>query len=118
MKRGGMILAILGFVLISSQVLAGENDLESFYRTCVDQKIAQCDRNAGWIDSWGENLRGYGELAKERARFYRENKEELILKLTEEQVGRDPQKADYFLIKAATIAAQQNRMLAIRGQSF
>lgn len=118
MKGVGIIVAALGLVLIFSQAWAGENDMESFYRICIDQKIAQCDRNAGWVNSWGENLRNYGEQAKQQARFYRENKEDLVVKLTAEQIGRDPQKVEYFLIKAAATSAEQDRMLAIHGQSF
>ena len=103
MKKLGLILIVTSLVLALADARTQEKDLETFYRTFIDQKIGQCDRNAAWVNSWGAHMRRYGDRAKAQAQFYRECKEELLLSLKKEGIGRDPQKVEHYLIKAATL---------------
>lgn len=99
-KFGGVLVVFLGIIFMISATYADDISLETFYAKYIDKKIDQCERKAALGNSRGENLRVEAQRAAQQAKFYRERKEYLVHKMAEERIGKNPQKVDYFLIKA------------------
>lgn len=109
MRKTGLMLLVVGMVLGWSLVQAGEVDRETFYKQVIEQKIAQCKRNADLVHSRGENLQSYGREAEEQLAFYRTKQDELVQEMMTHHVGTNVHQVEYFLIKAY-IDARDSRL--------
>lgn len=100
MKKASIILAVLSAVVIFFMAGAKNGSVEIFLRGCLDHKIAQCERKSAWIGSMGFSQKKHGEASLDQMNFYRNYKEDLIDRMIEQNIGKDLQKAEYFMIKA------------------
>ena len=100
MKTIVITFVMFGLILMNAPVQAGEVDLTSFYRDCIDQKTINCIHKAMLIGARGENLHSCARDAIQQAAFYQGNQELLVRRMSEERIGKNKTKVSYFLIKA------------------
>ena len=73
---------------------------EGFYKSCVTEKIQQCEQKTKLVSSRGENTRRSGQAAADKVEFYRAHSEELAQAMLNDNIGNKPYKVRYYLIKA------------------
>ncbi|MFW5640113.1 MAG: hypothetical protein ACOC0H_02995, partial [Thermodesulfobacteriota bacterium] len=81
MKTMGIVFIVLAVSLCSLAFVQGDqnqNQDEAFYKKCIDEKIAKCERKCKLVHSRGNHLQSYGEKKGGEAQFYKENKENLV----------------------------------------
>jgi hypothetical protein len=96
------LIIILGvvFLLSAALVMAEKGDSHrGFYGRFIDREIARCEHVAR-IYSAATNLTALNGQAVEKARFYKENRDRLIASMEERNLGKDPQRVEYFLYLA------------------
>jgi hypothetical protein len=81
-------------------VYAGTGQATSYYGDCIDQKIEQCERKADFIDCMSDPLRKWARMNKLKAKYFKENKKELINEMVAQDLGQKQYKTDYFLNKS------------------
>lgn len=84
-----------------SMVCANAEEDDSFYRDSIERRIDQCEQNRQLLQSKSENLRIYGKKKDKEARFYHENRENLIEEMIRKQVPKKSGSVQHFLIKAS-----------------
>lgn len=101
MKKTTIIL--IGFGIIGCACLTVQSDPGAdynFYNSCLEQKIAQCQRKAQFVHSRGDHLKAYGEQSRQKALFYQTNKEKLIESMVDQGIPKKQYKIDYVLLHA------------------
>lgn len=96
------VICLLGALIVHFTVAPqseSKDQLESFYKTCLEKKISTCRSKMTLNSSRSANLRKTSVLAAEQAVFYLSNKEMLVNEMIELEIGRKPYKVDYYLIK-------------------
>lgn len=101
MKTFCILITVLCLTLGFQIVQAGSISLEDFYAIQIDKKIAQREVQVKLMASnESRNLLCDGKSAADQVKFLKQNKDALIRQMAEEQVGENPSKVEYFLIKA------------------
>ena len=101
MKTIGIVFIVLGVSLCPIGVVQGDqNQDEAFYKKCIDEKIAKCENKYKLVHSRGNHLQSYGEKKDEEAQFYKENKENLVKAMVQQEVPKKSSAVHHFLIKA------------------
>ncbi len=107
MKTMGIFFIVLAVSLCSLAFVQGDqnqnqnqNQDEAFYKKCIDEKIAKCERKCKLVHSRGNHLQSYGEKKDGEAQFYKENKENLVKAMVQQKVPKKTSAVHHFLIKA------------------
>jgi hypothetical protein len=102
MKKASVILVMVMVGILESFALvqAGEVDRAAFYQQCIDQKIAQYEQKTKLVNARGENLQTCGRDAMEQLRFYENHKDQLVRKMSDQNVATRWQQVNYYLIRA------------------
>jgi hypothetical protein len=97
-----LMILMLCATLILSIALActGDGSIRSYYGSCIDRKISLYEHNPDLLYFSGVNTGTCRVQAIEKIRFYEENRDILISLMEEQDIGKDPQKVDHFLLKA------------------
>lgn len=106
--RRSMICISLLLALSYSAVHADNTCREVFYRISIDEKISQCQRKLTFMDSKGERLRTSGELALAQMRFYLINKDDLVCRMDQQDIGFNDHEINHFLIKEYKYSSNRN----------
>lgn len=78
----------------------GDDSLRGYYGSCIDRKISLYEHNPDLLYFSGSNTGTCSVQAIEKIRFYDENRDILIALMEEQDIGKDPQKVEHFLLKA------------------
>lgn len=98
MKRMTIALAVAVLVMgIGTTGAAGEG-LADFYRGYLTEKTDLCGGKCCFLESRSEALRQYAEINLAKAEFLRDRREQLVEKMVDADVGRQPHKIDCFII--------------------
>ncbi len=101
MKTIGIVFIVLAVSLCTLAFVQGDqNQDEAFYKKCIDEKIAKCERKCRLVHSRGDHLQSYGEKKDGEAQFYKENKENLVKAMVQQEVPKKTSAVHHFLIKA------------------
>jgi hypothetical protein len=99
MKKTGIILISFGILWCACLTVQADPGADyNFYKSCLEQKIAQCQRKARLVHSRGDHLKAYGEKSREKAVFYQENKERLVESMVDQGIPKKQYKIDYVLL--------------------
>lgn len=90
------LVILLGAALVNAQT----NQQEDFYNACIVAKISQCQTKASFDESRSAFLSGYAEVNHKQAVFYRNNKEQLLENMMNQDLPLKTHRVEYFLIKA------------------
>ena len=74
----------------------GEND-SSTYRKRIEEQIAKCNAKIRFIESKSHNLRQYCLLELQKAEFFSNAKEILLIEMIENEIATKNYKIQYFL---------------------
>ncbi len=101
MKKSIVLIGVLiaGMLMIPI-TLRADPAQRAAYEACVEEYISRLDVQKDLVDSRSEALRMCGEEARERAEFYRANKDLLIQAMETDRVKPSEPHVKYFLIKA------------------
>lgn len=94
-----MFMAALGILVVANTYSGDDAGLKLYYNDYLSMKIENCKRTASLFDTC-YNFRMYEviKMRAEQAKFYEDNREELIDMMLLNGVGKKPHKIDYFLI--------------------
>jgi hypothetical protein len=76
------------------------NSMTWFYLDYIDNEIEWCRQKATRLESEGEALFDFAQLALKQLDFYRNNRERLAARMEEQNLGINRNQMDYFLIKS------------------
>jgi hypothetical protein len=100
-KNNGIAVFVfsLFFILaLSSQCLSqSETEKADFYRKSIEEQIAKCNAKIRFIDSKSQNLRHYCQLELQKAEFFSNAKEILLMEMIEKEIEAKDYKIQYFL---------------------
>ena len=103
MKTNVLFVMCLVAALMVSFTVAPQSEsndqIEHFYKTCLEKKISTCRSKMMLKSSRSANLRKTSALAAEQAVFYLSNKDMLVKEMMELEIDRKSYKVDYYLIK-------------------
>ncbi|MDY0312054.1 MAG: hypothetical protein RBR20_07990 [Desulfobacterales bacterium] len=112
MKRMVIALALVALVMGSVATVATGEDLADFYRAYLAGKTDLCAGKCCFLDSRSEVLRQYAEINLTKAEFLKDHCEQLVQKMIEADVGKQPHKIDCFIILEFQDAMRQKEMHA------
>jgi hypothetical protein len=95
----------LSFLLVIALSLLGlpfvyATETQEYYTQRVEQKIQQCERKAGVLNSGGTFGKEMGRTALEQAEFYKVNQDRLVQEMLDRNVEGKDHRVNVFLIKA------------------
>lgn len=92
-------VAVFGLLMAASLTDAESSRLELYYNGCITQKIVNCKRIASDKNHTNSRMIRLVEMRTAEAQFYKEHREELVREMIRLDVGKEPYKINYFLIK-------------------
>jgi hypothetical protein len=104
-KEGAMkrliftIVAIVGLLLVASLAHADMSESEMYYHDHITNKIINCERIASMENHSNSCMVQLIEMRSAQANFYRKHRKELVKEMVESDLGKEPYKIDYFLVK-------------------
>lgn len=101
MKTIDIVFIVLAVSLCPfALVQADQNQDEAFYQKCIEEKIANCESKCKLVHARGDHLKSYGERKDKEAEFYKENQENLVKIMVQQEVPKNISAVHHFLIKA------------------
>jgi len=93
-------IVFLGILVLAVSASGDEAQLTNYYNDCISQKIDDCRRTANIFDGVCNNscMRKLMEMRASQAKFYNNNKSELVNRMLLHDIGKKLYKIDYFLI--------------------
>ncbi|SRR6056297_63677 len=100
MKKGAMTLMIvLSVLFMASLAAAGNSQLEHYYNDYVTDKIMNCCKTASLLNHCQNcRMKELKEMRAAQAKFYEQNRTELVKSMLKNEVGKISYKIDYLLI--------------------
>ncbi len=100
------LLILLGITLlmliwvspITAQDSKGDKHI-SLYRMIVNERILKCEIKSTMYNSNSKNIRKEAALAKQQAKYLKNNKEKLVQNMMDNDIGTKPHQVHYYLIK-------------------
>lgn len=100
MKKTVFTLVVIGGLLwMAGFAAAGSSQLEGYYDNYITGKINNCCKTVSVLHNCTNHRMGdLKTMRAEQAKFYTENRDQLIRIMVEQGVGKEAHKIDYFLI--------------------
>lgn len=94
-----MFMVVLGIFVVANTYSDDDAGFKAYYNDYLSMKIENCKRTASLFDKC-YNFRMYDviKMRAAQARFYAENREELVEMMLSKGIGKKPHKIDYFLV--------------------
>jgi len=99
-KKGlfaGLCLVFIFCTFLVISHLGNDQDLKSYYESCIDKRIKCCEKRALLWDSKFRNINCCAIISMIKATYFRENKRMLIKAMYDKKIGTKQYKVDYFL---------------------
>lgn len=91
----GVIISVSGYPSIGLSI--DETDIMEFYESCIDSEIAKCTSKAVFLNSQSPNLRRYGKIETQKAKFLSNAKDMLIDEMIDKRIDPKYYKVEHFL---------------------
>lgn len=75
-------------------------ELQQFFRECINSKVAQCEHEAAKMTPQAHCNRHYYELMQAQALYFDDQREELVQSMLAAKVAKNLDAVDYFLLNA------------------
>jgi len=100
MKKGAIaLIVVLGLILVAGSASAGSSQLEHYYNDYITGKIYDCCKTASLFKEFRNcRMQELTEMRAAQAKFYEQNRTDLIKGMLRNDVRKDAHKIDYFLM--------------------